>query len=195
MTHISVFISIDGDLLNLNKVFFYTEVECCYKAMQYIMILYIQWQWQNINQISNSQKSKNMHMEFVPLRCQLFCYSLAAIFADDNFKCIFLNENDRISFWISLKFVLRSPFNNNPALVQVMAWRRTGDKPLSEPMVVRLPTHICVTRPQWVKWVSSALAIALVTVPDLALNVSAGGHGDGGCHRNKRKRTGLIRPF
>ena len=32
-----------------------------------------------------------------------------------------------------------------------MAWRRPGDKPLSEPMVVRLPTHICVTRPQWVK--------------------------------------------
>ena len=32
-----------------------------------------------------------------------------------------------------------------------MAWRRPGDKPLSETMMVRLPTHICVTRPQWVK--------------------------------------------
>ena len=31
-----------------------------------------------------------------------------------------------------------------------MAWRRTGDKPLSEPMMVSLPTHICATRPQWV---------------------------------------------
>ena len=31
-----------------------------------------------------------------------------------------------------------------------MAWRRPGDKPLSEPMMVRLPTHICVTWPQWV---------------------------------------------
>ena len=31
-----------------------------------------------------------------------------------------------------------------------MAWRRTGDKPLSEPMMVSLLTHICVTRPQWV---------------------------------------------
>ena len=31
-----------------------------------------------------------------------------------------------------------------------MVWRRSGDKPLSEPMMVRLPTHICVTRPQWV---------------------------------------------
>ena len=32
-----------------------------------------------------------------------------------------------------------------------MAWRCPGDKPLSEPKMVSLPTHICVTRPQWVK--------------------------------------------
>ena len=31
-----------------------------------------------------------------------------------------------------------------------MAWRRPGDKPLSEPMMVRSPTHICVTGPHWV---------------------------------------------
>ena len=31
-----------------------------------------------------------------------------------------------------------------------MAWCRPGDKPLSEPMMVTLPTHICVARPQWV---------------------------------------------
>ena len=52
---------------------------------------------------------------------------------------------------ISLKFIPKVPINNIPALVQIMAWRRTGDKPLSEPMMVVLPTHICVTRPQWVK--------------------------------------------
>ena len=52
---------------------------------------------------------------------------------------------------ISLKFVSKGPLNDIPALVQIMAWRRPGDKPLSEPMMVRLPTHICVTRPQWVK--------------------------------------------
>ena len=33
-----------------------------------------------------------------------------------------------------------------------MPWCRPGDKPLSEPTVVTLLTHICVTRPQWVKW-------------------------------------------
>ena len=32
-----------------------------------------------------------------------------------------------------------------------MAWHRPCDKPLSEPMMFSLLTHICVTRPQWVK--------------------------------------------
>ena len=68
----------------------------------------------------------------------------------DTFKPIFLNENVRISIKISLKFVPKGQINNIPALVQIMAWRRPGDKPLSGPMMVGLPTHICVTRPQWV---------------------------------------------
>ena len=51
---------------------------------------------------------------------------------------------------ISLKFVPNVPINNIPALVQIMAWRRSGDKLLSEPMMDSLLTHICVTRPQWV---------------------------------------------
>ena len=72
-------------------------------------------------------------------------------FADDIFKCIFLNENVWISIKISLKFIPKGPINNIPALVQIMAWRRRGDKPLSEAMILNLPTHICVSRPQWVK--------------------------------------------
>ena len=72
-------------------------------------------------------------------------------FPDDIFKSMFLNENVRISIKNSLKFVLKGPINNIPALVQIMAWRRSGEKPLSEPMMVRLPTHICVAQPQWVK--------------------------------------------
>ena len=71
-------------------------------------------------------------------------------FADDIFKCIFLNENVSIPIKISMKFVPKGPIKNNPALVQIMAWRRPGDKPLSEPVMVSLLTHICVTRPQWV---------------------------------------------
>ena len=76
-------------------------------------------------------------------------------FPDDILKWIFLNENVWISIEISLKFVPKGPINNIPPLVQIMAWRWLGDKPLSEPMMVSLLTHICVTRLQWVKqlWV------------------------------------------
>ena len=76
-------------------------------------------------------------------------------FADDIFKCIFLNENVWISLKISLKFVPKVWINNIPTLVQIVAWRRPGDKPLSEPILVILLMHICVTGPQWVKFWSN----------------------------------------
>ena len=58
-----------------------------------------------------------------------------AIWLDDIFKCIFLNKSVFIFIKISLKFVPRGPIDKIPTLVQIMAWRRTGDKPLSEPMM------------------------------------------------------------
>ena len=132
-------------------------------------------------------------------------------FSEDIFQHIFANENVWISIKISLKFVPKGQINNFSALVQIMAWRRPGDKPLSEPMTeftnaymhhfsntfsrmkmyefqlrfhwslflrvkltifqhwfrlwlgdvqatshylnqwLSLPTHICITQPQWVK--------------------------------------------
>ena len=39
-----------------------------------------------------------------------------------------------ISIQISLKFIPKGSIDNNSALVQVMAWRRTGHKPLPELM-------------------------------------------------------------
>ena len=76
-------------------------------------------------------------------------------FTDDIFNSIFLNENVLTLIKISPKFVPKGLINNIPALVQIMAWRRPGNKPLSEPMMVSLLTHICVTRPQWVKHIQS----------------------------------------
>ena len=43
---------------------------------------------------------------------------MATIFVDNNLKCIFLNENDRIQIKISQKFVSRSPIDNKPAAKQ-----------------------------------------------------------------------------
>ena len=47
-----------------------------------------------------------------------------------------------------------------------MAWRRTGDKPLSEPMIVQFGDAyiICVTRPQWVKASKRAATTVLIVV-------------------------------
>ena len=67
---------------------------------------------------------------------------------DNSFKCIAW-----ISINVSLKFVLKGPINNISVFVQIMAWRGPGDKPsLSEPMMVGLPTHICVTRPKKIRF-------------------------------------------
>ena len=61
---------------------------------------------------------------------------MATFLADDIFKWIFLNENDKLPIQISLK-LLMSPIGNKPALIQVMAWCRTGNKPLPETMMTK----------------------------------------------------------
>ena len=60
-------------------------------------------------------------------------------------KCVFLNENTWILINISLKFVPKGKINNILSLVQIMAWRWPGDKPLLEPMMVSLLMHIYVS--------------------------------------------------
>ena len=50
-----------------------------------------------------------------------------------------------------MKFVPKVSINNIPPMVQIMAWRLPGNNPLSEPMMISLLTHICITRPQWIK--------------------------------------------
>ena len=60
----------------------------------------------------------------------------------------FIHNSDLI--W-KIKGTPKGRINNIPALVQILVWRRRGDKPLSEPMMVSLLAHICVIRPQWVR--------------------------------------------
>ena len=69
----------------------------------------------------------------------------------DSFKCISSKENALISIKISLHFILNGLINNIPALVRTMAWCRSGDKLLFEPMMIISLTHICVNRLQHVK--------------------------------------------
>ena len=61
------------------------------------------------------------------------------------------------------KFFTKVRINNIPSLVQIMAWRRPGDKTLYESMLVSLLTRICVTPPQWVTRFIHVLTYADVT--------------------------------
>ena len=72
---------------------------------------------------------------------------------------IFLNQKVWIPINISLEFVPKGPINNIPALFQIMAWRRPGDNPLSETMLVSLLTHICITWPQCVNSANVGLGL------------------------------------
>ena len=102
--------------------------------------------WSGISNIIELTPSFRPHTfpvdSLAPGRCGNYFNTLRPIqngrhFADDIFKWIFLNENVWISIKISFKFFPKASINNIPALVQVMAWRRTGDKPLFEPMMAQ----------------------------------------------------------
>ena len=69
--------------------------------------------------------------------------------ADDIFKCIFLNKNVSILIKTSLKVIPKGPINSIPALVQILASPLSGDKPLSESVMLSI-LHICDTLYQWV---------------------------------------------
>ena len=68
-------------------------------------------------------------------------------FADNSFKSIFLNEMHEFRLKVPWSLFLRVQFKIIRRWFR--KWRR-GDKPLSEPAMVRLPTNICVKWPQWV---------------------------------------------
>ena len=65
-------------------------------------------------------------------------------FADDIFKCIFSNENA----WIP---IAEGPIKNIPAFIQIWLVAFSVPSNYLNQYWHRLPTHICVIRPQWVK--------------------------------------------
>ena len=158
---------------NIHALFFYVSLwsfsTICYVITMYMLhnsssIHYQSHIWHQGNRLSIghlgqeaimkvkrlSWRSRGYHESYCILLNTLRPRQNGHHFADDTFKRIFVNANVRILIEISLKFVPKCPINNIPSLVQIMAWRRPGDKSLSEPMMVCLPTHISVTRPQWV---------------------------------------------
>ena len=101
--------------------------------------------------ISDSQDDRMSHVGIRGVVCEesLCKQSLLCVFNNSSppaqnghlftyyiFRCIFMNEKFYILITISLKFVPKGSIHKNPALIQIMAWRRIGDKPLSEPMLI-----------------------------------------------------------
>ena len=88
----------------------------------------------------------------------MIAFQLLTYWGQDKVVATFQKTFSYVFSWIKL-YEMRLRFhwrifpkftiNNIPALDQLMARSRPGDKPLSEPKMVRLPTHICVTQPQW----------------------------------------------
>ena len=82
--------------------------------------------WYSVNIVSLERTGTSIYLTHPPLPGQ----------NGRHFKRIFLNENAEFRFQFSLKFVPKGPIDNKSALVQAMAWRRTGDKPLPEPVLI-----------------------------------------------------------
>ena len=103
----------------------------------------------------------NIYRHLAQLPCSsghcLNCNGRCITWFADIFKRIFINKNYSILILISLKFAPNGVIDNKATLVQVMAWRRKGDKPLPDPMLSISPTHICVTRERSVKVISKTL--------------------------------------
>ena len=57
---------------------------------------------------------------------------------DDIFKCIFVKEIWCTLIQMALAFDVIGTIENNSAMVRVMAWRGTSDKPLPEPKITQL---------------------------------------------------------
>ena len=148
-----------------SNVFYRVKVLVLWFKFHWILFLRVQltisrywfWQWFGTKQVPNHYLNQCWPCSMAPygITQPQWVNSLrprqnGRFFADDTFKRIFLNENIRISTKNSLKFVPKGFINNIPALVLIMAWRRPGDKPLSEPMLVRSLMRICITQPQWV---------------------------------------------
>ena len=90
------------------------------------------FQWRcGVSLMANHHCFLCFHLNTSPPR-QNGCY-----FTADIFKCIFMNKNFVFRFKSHWNLFLRAQFNNKSVLLQVMAWCRIGDKPLSQPMITQ----------------------------------------------------------
>ena len=105
----------------------FVEMNDIHNVLHYLPLSFLEWAF---NTLKPPFRKRSFQMFFLEWKCMIFFIK------------------------ISLKFVPKGQINNISALVEVMARRRSGDRLSSEPMMVRLTTHVCVTRPQWVNYLT-----------------------------------------
>ena len=166
---------------------------CQTKLQSGPFLYYLEKGDRDISGVHGRVHSKLLKDEYHPLKHLRLRQKLPP-FRRRHFQMHFLeNEDVCISLKISLKFVTKVRINYIPAWVQIMAWRRQGDKPLSGPVMVSLLTHMCITRPQWVKCLVATIPVSkgqreviyIQTIPSIRLHF---------CHRrnwqhNKNKKV------
>ena len=114
---------------------------CCLDAWEQISIKYVS-KYNNFHIRKRVLKyrlhtndhfvSDSMCKSWLHKRTKVLNRLLKIHFADDIFKCILWNENFSVLIEKSAVFVPNDQINDKSALVQLMAWHRTGDKPFSE---------------------------------------------------------------
>ena len=117
-------------------------------VLLHILLLYCDWVMHVI--VTTLKPNINSTKPLILWKCfNSSCRTKLPPFLARHLKRNFMNENVRIANQISLKIVTTGPIDKMPALVQVMAWRCSDDKPLSQNQCCHGdPTHKCFTRPQ-----------------------------------------------
>ena len=102
------------------------------------------WRHSNENSVKVEWKNtKIISREYIRI-CRLsfcsMCLPIAPGQNDRHFSSALpsiISANFRVMIQISLELVPRGRIDDKSALVQVMAWRRTGDRPLAEPVLTQ----------------------------------------------------------
>ena len=113
---------------------------CIYRAAEQLLCAYLPWG--SCRVLDVALRSYHIYQDVKGLNYLLLLTSSSpgtkwSSFRRRCFQMHFREWEICILIKMSLKFVPKGPIENIPALVQIMAWRRIGDKLLLEPMLNR----------------------------------------------------------
>ena len=136
-----------------NNAFF--KIGLLFKEAPSCMEIYLKWIHQVAIHFHLLSQSQNYYLPYGSLESQTMIlthlpWAKWLLFRRRHFQMHFY-EWKLLYFDLNFTEVLpEGPIDNKPALVQVMAWHRTGSKPSPEPISQSSLGHICGTRGRWV---------------------------------------------